>query len=110
MDAVVKLARTTGHRWLIACGADRNPEDLRTDSLWCDKSRHMFIEAPEEGISTCSSKRPNGELIEMTYDYVIASHSKQEKVNNMEVVEDVRVKATKRLPFLVERDTEIQGV
>ena len=34
---------------------------------------HMFIETPGEGISTCRSKRSNGELIEKTRDYVVVS-------------------------------------
>ena len=68
MEAVVKQARTTRHPWLIACDANICPEDFRK-SLWF-KRRHMFIEAPEEGISTCRSKGPKGELIERSYDYV----------------------------------------
>ena len=73
MDAVVKQVRATGHLCFSACDAHLNPEEF-TKSLWY-QSRHTFIEATEEGVSTCRSKGPNGELIERTYDYVIASHS-----------------------------------
>ena len=48
----------------------------------------MIIEALGEGVSTSRSKGPNGEFIERTYDYVIASHCLQGKIKNMEVVED----------------------
>ena len=66
MEAVVKQARTTRHPWLVACDVHMNPEDFK-QSLWF-KEGCMFIEAPEEGVSTCRSKGPNGELIERTYD------------------------------------------
>ena len=66
MEAVVKQARATRHPWLVACDANMNPEILKK-SPRC-KSRHMFIEAPGEGVSTCRSKGPNGELIARTYD------------------------------------------
>ena len=68
----------------------------------------MFIGAPEEGISTCRSQGPNGELIERTHDYVIASQSVQEKIKNMKVAEDVESRPHKVVTFPVERDTEIQ--
>ena len=73
MEAVVKQVRTTKHPWLSACDANVCPENFKK-SLWFN-SIHMFIEAPGEGVSTCRSKSPNGELIERTYDGVIASHS-----------------------------------
>ena len=66
MEAVVKQVITTRHPWLIACDANTCPEDFRK-SL-CFKSRHMFIEAPGEGVSTCKFNVPNGEFIGRTYD------------------------------------------
>ena len=62
----------------------------------------MFIEAPGEGNSTCRSKRSkrsNGELVERTYDYVVASQSLQVKIKNMEVVDNA-------VRFRVERETK----
>ena len=68
----------------------------------------MFIEAPGEGVSTCRSKGPKCELIERTCDYVIASHSLQGKIKNMEAVEDFESRPYKAVAFLVERDKEFQ--
>ena len=81
MEALVKQPRVTRHPWLIACDANINPEDFKK-SLWC-KSRHMFIEAPGERISTRRSKGPNGESIERAYDHVIASQSLQGKIKKL---------------------------
>ena len=75
-------------------------EDVRK-SLWF-KSRHMFIEAPGEGVSTCRSKGPTGEFIERKYDDVIASHSLQGKIKNMDVVEDFESRPHRAVTFLVE--------
>ena len=80
MDAVMKQVRTTGHPWLIACDANTSLEDFKK-SLWF-QSRHMFVEAPEEGVSTCRSKGTNGELIERTYDDVVAGHCHKVKSRN----------------------------
>ena len=102
MDAVVKQGRATGHLCFSACDAHLNPEEFKK-SLWY-QSRHMFIEATEEGVSTCRSKGPNGELIERTYDYVIASHSLQGKIKKIKVMEDVESRPHKAVIFLVERD------
>ena len=102
MDAVVKQGRATGHLCFSACDAHLNPEEFKK-SLWY-QSRHMFIEATEEGVSTCRSKGPNGELIERTYDYVIASHSLQGKIKKINVMEDVESRPHKAVIFLVERD------
>ena len=66
------------------------------------KSRHMFIDTPGEGVSTCRSKGPTGEFIERTYDYVNASHSLQEKIKNMDVVEDFESRPHRAVTFLVE--------
>ena len=77
METVVKHASSTKHPWLMACDANMCPADFEK-SLWF-KGKHMFIMAPEEGVSTCRSKRPNEEVIERTYDYVIASSSLKRK-------------------------------
>ena len=61
-----------------------------------------------EGISSCRSKGPTDELIERTYDCVIASQSPQGEIKNMEVVEDFEPRPHKEVTFLVERDKEIQ--
>ena len=45
-----------------------------------------------------------GELIERTYDYVIDSCSLQEKIRNMEVVEDFESRPHKAVSIVVERD------
>ena len=50
------------------------------------------------------------ELIERTYDYVIASSSLRGKINNMEVVEDFESRPHQAVTFLVEREKEIQEV
>ena len=104
MEAVVKQARTTWHSWLIACDANVCPEDFKK-SLWFE-SRHMFIEAPGQGVST--RKGPNGELVERTYDHVIPSHSLQGKIKDMEVVDGFESRPDKAVTFLVERDKEFQ--
>ena len=64
----------------------------------------MFIKAPGKDVSTCKSL--NGELIERTYDYIIASRSVQEKIRNMEVVEDFESRRHKAVSFVVEGDEE----
>ena len=100
MEAVVKQARTAWHPWLIACDANVCPEDFKKSLLF--KSRHMFIEAP--GVST--RKGPNGEFVERTYDHVIASHSLQGKIKDMEVV-DVKTNPEETCP---EKMTVIVGI
>ena len=54
MKAVVNQGRTARHSWLIACDAHMCPDDFEK-SLWF-QSRHMFIKAAEEGVSTCRKK------------------------------------------------------
>ena len=62
---------------------------LRLQESLCFRSRHVFSpRQPGEGVSTCRSKGLNGEWSERTYDYVIANHSLQENIKNMEVKED----------------------
>ena len=107
MEAVVKLARTTRYPWLVACDANMNPKDFKK-SLWFKKKRCMFMKAPEEGITTERSKGPDVELIERTYDDVIASQSLQGKIEDMEVVEDFESRPHKTVSFLVERDKDTQ--
>ena len=68
------------------------------------KEKCMFVEVPDEGISTCFSKGPKGELTEKTYDNVSGSQSLQGKVKRMEVVEDFDSRPIKVVAFLVERD------
>ena len=45
------------------------PNDFR-NSLWF-REKCVFLEVPQEGISTCRSPGQRGELIESTCDYVI---------------------------------------
>ena len=71
-EAIVKQLRTTKHPQMIAGDANSSPEAFKK-SLWF-RSRHMFIEAPGEGISTYRSQGRKGEIMKITYDYVIASH------------------------------------
>ena len=61
MAAVVKQARTTRHPCLVACDANKDPEDFRRGLR--NKDKCMFIEALEEGISPCPFTCPKGELI-----------------------------------------------
>ena len=83
----MKEARTSRHPWLVACDANMNRTNFKK-SLWY-KRKHMFIEAPGEGLSTCRSKGPNDEFIERTYDCVIASQSLRSKIKNTEdTIED----------------------
>ena len=70
----------------------------------------MFIEAPEEGISSCPSTGTKDEPIERTYDYFTGSRSLQGKTKKMEVVDDFESRPHKAVTFLVERDKEIQEV
>ena len=106
MEIVVKHLRTSWHPWLIACDANMCPEDSKKSLRF--RSRHMFIKAPGEGVSTGRSNGPFDELNERTYDYVIASHGLQVKIKNMEVVEDFESRPHKAVIFLVERDKEFQ--
>ena len=70
----------------------------------------MLFTALGGGVSNCRSKRPNGELIERTYDNVIASHSFQDNVKNMEVVEYFESRPHKRRHFLRTKRERIPGV
>ena len=63
--------------WLMPYEANMDPKDVRK-SLWF-KEKFLIKEAPEEGISTVRSKGPEGEAIERTYDYVVASTSLQNR-------------------------------
>ena len=63
--------------------ANMSPKDFEK-SLWF-QSKQMFTEALTAA-STCRSRGPNGELIERTKNYVIASRCLRGKI--MEVVED----------------------
>ena len=62
-----------------------------------------LFEAPKE-VSTCRSKGPRGELIERTYDYVIASRSLKGKITKIEVVKDFESRPHKAVPFQVDRE------
>ena len=104
MEIVVKHVRTNRHSWLIACDANMCPEDSKKSLRF--RSRHMFIKAPREGVSTGRSKGPNGELTERTYDYVIASHGLQEEIKKKEVVEDFE----SRPHFLGGKKQRVPGV
>ena len=104
MDAEVKQARTTRHPWLIACDANMCPED--SGKIVRFQSRRMFIKAPGEEVSTTRSKGLHGELFERTYCCVIASHSLQEMLRNVEVVEDFESRPLKAVTFLAERETK----
>ena len=64
----------------------------------------MFKDSPNE-VSTCRSKGPKGELIERTYDYVIAGQNLSRKITKMEVVEDFESRPHKAVSFVVERET-----
>ena len=100
MEAEVKHVRSTRRPWLVARDEVMNLEDFKK-SLWC-KSRHLIIGAPGEGVSACRSKGLNGEFFQRTYDYVIASHSFQGNIKNMEVVEDSESRPHKRVTVSVE--------
>ena len=67
----------------------------------------MHAVAPKEA-STSRSKCSKGELIERTYDYVIACHSLKGKISQMKVVEDFDSTPHKAAPSVVERDMEEQ--
>ena len=54
LEAVMKQASTTGHPWLIACGANVCPEHFEK-SLWFQREI-MHVAAPK-GASTCRPKR-----------------------------------------------------
>ena len=76
LEAVLKRARTTKHPWLTACDANMCPEDFEK-SLWFQREQ-MHVVAPQEA-STCRSKGPEGEWIQRTHHYVIASGSLKRK-------------------------------
>ena len=63
--------------------------------------RTCVHQGARKDVSTCRSKSLNGELIERTYDYIIASRSVQEKIRNMEVVEDFESRRHKAVSFVV---------
>ena len=67
----------------------------------------MFTVAPKEA-STCRSKGPQGEWIERTCDYVIASHSLRGEIAQMEVMEDFESRPHNAVSFVVERNMEVQ--
>ena len=101
----VKQAKTSKHPWLVACDANKEPEDVQR-SLWY--KRHVHVEgSARRGNLLCRSKGPHGESIELTYDDVIDSQSTQDKIKGMEVVEDFESRPHKAMTFLVERDKEI---
>ena len=54
---------------------------------------------------------PNGELVgRKKSDHVVASQRLQEKIKNMEVVEDFESRPHKAVTFLAERDKKIQDM
>ena len=63
----------------------------------------MFIEAPEEGSSSCRSADPKGELIERTYDCIILGRSLRGQNKNMEVVEGFESRPHKAVNFFGRR-------
>ena len=58
-----------------------SPKDIESSMRF--QSKQIPTEA-----STCRSRCPNGELIERTCDYVVASRSLRGKITKKEVVED----------------------
>ena len=76
------------------------------ENMWFE-DRMMFIEAPKE-VSTCRSKGPKCELLERTYDHVIASQSLEGEITCMEVVEDFESSLHKAVSSVIERDKEVQ--
>ena len=80
------------------------PKDFEKSTLL--QSKQMFIEASHA--STCRPRGPDGEMIERTYDFVIASRSLRRKITKMEVVEDFESRPHKASLFVAERDKEIQ--
>ena len=91
-------SRGENHQTSVACGANMDSRNFK-NSLWF-RRKCVSIEAPEEGMSTCRSKRPKGEAIERTYDHVLASRILQRKIKNMEVVEDFESRPHKAVTFL----------
>ena len=79
MEAVVKQVRATRHPWLTACDTNMYPEDFKKRAFG-SKAGTCSSRRQEKVLSTCRSKGPNGELIERTYDYGIASHSLRGKI------------------------------
>ena len=76
------------------------PEDFESLRF---QSRHMFIKASVEDVSTCTPQGPKGEPNERTYDHVIASRSFEVKIKNIEVVQDFESRPHKASSFVVER-------
>ena len=72
------------------------------------KADTFSLSAKGEGISTCRSKGPKGEIVQRSCDCVVASHSFQEKNKNMDVLEEFESRPHKAVTFLVEGDTEFQ--
>ena len=70
------------------------------------QSKHMSIKAPAEEVSTCRSRGPKCELIEKTYDYVIASRGLWGKITKMEVVGDFDSGPRKAVFIVEQRDKE----
>ena len=103
MDAVVKQARATGHPRMVSCNANMSAEEFGR-SLWY-QNRHMCIKG---GVSTCRAKRSNGEMIERTYDYVVACRSLKERIKAIEVVEEFESRPHQAITVVLEGDKQIQ--
>ena len=87
-------------QWLVMPTLD--PKHVR-NNLWF-KEKCMFIDGPEGRTCHLPIHGPQGESIERTFDYVIASRSLQGKFKNMEVAENFETRPHKAVTFLVERD------
>ena len=69
----------------------------------------MHVVAPKEA-STCRSKGPQGEWIERTFDYVIASGSLKGKISQMEVVGDFESRPNRAVSRVVKREKGDTGM
>ena len=104
-EAVVKQSNTTGHPWLVACGANMCPEIFEKIS-WFQRDRTHVV-SPKE-VSTCRSKVSKVEWMERTYDYVIACNSLSGNISQLKAAEDFESRPHKAVSFVVERESEIQ--
>ena len=84
------------HQASLAAGLD--PLELKK-SLWFTEC--MFIEAPEEGTSTCPSTGPEGELLRERMITSLLAEVCGEKIKNMTVVEDFESRPHKVVAFFL---------
>ena len=97
-DVVIRQTRRTPYPWLVACAANMEPEALSQGS-WHNE-RYMTIKTPRGG-STCRSTSQDGVLVTGIYHCVTVRRGLENKVTDMEVVEESDSRPHKPVVFRV---------